>query len=209
MCVCPYIPAACNGLGGRSPGSKTPGDPATPSPPLWRGSTLALCLCTGPYQLELSRTCSTSEHLHNRGIDHVQTATADLHSFLTSEPNGTAVAQRQAVNILVQERKRATTVGSRLSSHRLHRECAGPVQERHRTLRQWRRFKVPSGVEQIRYGFKREHDEKGGSDAYAWVKEVTQESLPCFFVLNWVHLDLWCVLLYRVASLFHFAALCL
>ena len=29
---------------------ETPGDPGTPSPPQWRGSTLALCLCTGPHQ---------------------------------------------------------------------------------------------------------------------------------------------------------------
>ena len=35
MCVCPCIPAACNELGGKSPGSQTPGDPATPSPPWW------------------------------------------------------------------------------------------------------------------------------------------------------------------------------
>ena len=33
MCVCPYIPATCNELGGKSPGSQTPGDPGTPSPP--------------------------------------------------------------------------------------------------------------------------------------------------------------------------------
>ena len=38
-----------------------------------------------------------------------------------SEPNGTVVAQQRAVNDLVQGRKRAATVGSRLSSHRLHR----------------------------------------------------------------------------------------
>ena len=29
---------------------ETPADPGTPSPHKWQGSTLALCLCTGPYQ---------------------------------------------------------------------------------------------------------------------------------------------------------------
>ena len=67
----------------------------------------------------------------------LKTAIADLHSFLTSKPNGTVVAQQRAVNDLVQGRKRAATVGSRLSCHRLHRESAGRVQERHRTHRQW------------------------------------------------------------------------
>ena len=34
--------------GARSPGSQTPGDPATPSPPQWRGSTLPCACAQGP-----------------------------------------------------------------------------------------------------------------------------------------------------------------
>ena len=34
--------------GGRTPGSLTPDVTATPSPPRWRGSALAVCLCTRP-----------------------------------------------------------------------------------------------------------------------------------------------------------------
>ena len=139
--------------GGRSPGSQTPGDPATPSPPCGGGQPWPCACAEGPTNLSCRKpmslhdhrdvhnrrncTCSTSEQLHTRGIDHVQTATADLRSFLSSEPNGTVVAQQRAVNDLVQGRKRGATVGSRLSSHRLHLDSAGPVQERHRTHRQW------------------------------------------------------------------------
>ena len=89
-----------------------------------------LCMITGT-------SITAGMHLQHlsapaqQGIDHVQTA--DLHSLLTSEQNGTVVAQQRAVNDLVQGRNQAATVGSRLSSRTLHRESAGRVQERCQT----------------------------------------------------------------------------
>ena len=60
--VYPQRPMHATNSGGRTPSSKLPASPPPLPRPDGGGQTLALCLCTGPYQLTLSKlddTCST------------------------------------------------------------------------------------------------------------------------------------------------------
>ena len=63
-CLCNT--AACTELGGRSPGSQTPGDPATPSPPYWWGYPSTL-LSTGSQNC-LTQTSKTTMMPKTKGL---------------------------------------------------------------------------------------------------------------------------------------------
>ena len=58
--VCPATRTLTPNSGGRTPGSQTPGVPATPSSTRWRWSTLAVCLCT-----RLPKKAPRAHHSHD------------------------------------------------------------------------------------------------------------------------------------------------
>ena len=127
---------ACTEFGWQNAWEQAPGVPATPSPPWWRESTLALCLCTGPYKhirRHSSRLCmitGTSKTIDERR--HVIDHTAPV------------VAQRRACATPVSMQKGAT-VGDRLSLPRLHSKTARPARPTTTTLSMYSYWRISVG----------------------------------------------------------------